>query len=600
MKQMNENKLRSFWGNFSVSKKFFSVMIATVIFMGIIPITISYLYSSRILRNNIDRNIENTMNETALNIDFRKHSIEEILYDLSTNKTLQLELSNSAYKLGNGDYSSWETDQVIKSILIAESLKNENVAAIYVYDSDKMLYAVGDVSYYCNDLFNSVSFDKVEEGKGSNIWFDPVIFSLKSTRFNDSFSAIPVAKLIYNSVTFEKVGYLIVFVRTDYFYECIEDVSFYSDDVLIISNDNKVIITGKNIDEEVPFLRNEQSNTISRISYRNQNCYLATWGNKDDVFKLTCITKNAYRSPYVIRSRILANSMIFLVTVFAFLMIKLIVISVSNPIKDLTEEMKLFSHGDFSLQVSAKYNDEVGILRKAFNQQVNDIRQLVDNVYREKELKQQAQIKMLQMQINPHFLYNSLDTINWLAVSHGDEDISEVSMSIGYLMRYSLLDRDIVPFEEELDAVEHYFLIQKYRFGEQLKINYEISDDSLYEMIPPHIMLPIIENSFNHGLKEKEGEKYISITAEISNEVLHIRIADNGTGMDENRLHEVKRIINDDQPGQSNNSIGLRNVNQRLILKYGADYGLRIDSDGSSGTKTFINVPCNKPKLNQI
>lgn len=246
--------------------------------------------------------------------------------------------------------------------------------------------------------------------------------------------------------------------------------------------------------------------------------------------------------------------------------------------------------GDFTVQVSVLYNDEIGILRRNFNRLVNDINHLVSDIYNEKMLKQQAQLRMLQMQINPHFLYNTLDTINWLAQSHGAEDVAEVSRSLGYLMHFSLADQELISLEEEMDAVEHYMLIQRYRHGEQLKVEIEVEEEALYEKVPRHIILPLIENAIEHGLKNKIGEKQIQITGEVQQDVVIMHVSDNGVGM---APEEIERAL--DGSGQKKKrhmSIGLNNVNRRIVLRYGEAYALQIHSVVGEGTTVEVRIPC--------
>lgn len=232
---------------------------------------------------------------------------------------------------------------------------------------------------------------------------------------------------------------------------------------------------------------------------------------------------------------------------------------------------------------------------------VNDINHLINDVYNEKMLKQQTQLRMLQMQINPHFLYNTLDTINWLAHSHGAEDVAEVSRSLGYLMRFSLAEKELISLEEELNAVEHYMVIQSYRYGEQLKMYIEIDEEVLYEAVPRHIILPLIENAIEHGLKSKPGQKWIRISGEIKENVIYIKVADNGVGMTREKIGELQgeRSSVARQKEAGHMSIGLQNVDQRIRLRYGEAYAIQIESLIGEGTTVILRFPYQEKEIQE-
>ena len=286
------------------------------------------------------------------------------------------------------------------------------------------------------------------------------------------------------------------------------------------------------------------------------------------------------------------------VTLAVFLCI-LMARGISRPILSLAKDMQQFSGGDFTLRVSALYQDEVGTLRRTFNQLAAEIDRLINDVYHEKLLKQQAQLRMLQMQINPHFLYNTLDTIHWLALSHQAEDVADVARSLGYLMHFSLSEQEMISIEEELDAADHYMKIQRYRYGDQLDARIQVEEDVLYEKIPRHVILPLIENAVEHGLKNKSGRKQICISGQVAEGRICLQIHDNGTGMSE---EAIRQALNGDSVRQQETgrhmSIGLRNVSQRLRLRYGKQGLLKIHSSASEGTTVLLEIPCQTEDTN--
>lgn len=255
--------------------------------------------------------------------------------------------------------------------------------------------------------------------------------------------------------------------------------------------------------------------------------------------------------------------------------------------------MEKFSTGEFSVTAPAKYRDEIGELRRHFNQMAQKVQNLVNRVYAEENLRQKAQLEALQMQINPHFLYNTLDTINWMAETNGQSGIAAVSRALGALMRYSLLDAQFVPVEQELDAVENYMSIQRYRYGQTLHVTLDIDEDVMYENMPKHILLPLIENAMEHGLKDIQGKKILSVTGVLREGNICITVQDNGKGIEAEKLSGIFCQTVDAE--KNHMRIGLRNVDRRMRMIYGEEYGLQIESQPNAGCKVCVRFPPDQP-----
>lgn len=592
-------RVATFWGNLSISKKMVTVMLCAVLLVAFLLTFIYYQLAADISREHTDSNIVSTLNQAAVNLDLKIDAIETMLYNLSTDAELQNILTRFNRNQLDSEYDVWEQSNAMKSILVAESLKESYVSGVYVYDITGNQFAMTNYVYSYEASAGQIDLTELDAAKGSTVWFDLTEIPSRYESF-ESYKAIPAGKVIYNSATQQTVGYVVVFVNTECFLDCVRGVPFYSDDVVFLRDRGGNIIADGLVNADDVKSAPSELNRIMNCQYNGEERYIADWQGASEVLTITLITRNSNQSSELIYLQRLTILLLTLTGVCSVTLIILVARGISRPILALTEDMQKFSGGNFTVQVSAKYNDEVGILRKTFNKLVTDIRDLIDNVYKERMLQQQAQLKMLQMQINPHFLYNTLDTINWLAIVHGDEDISEVSRSLANLMRFSLIDRELIPLEEELDALEHYLLIQKYRYGDSLKVDYDVSEESIYERIPPHVLLPIVENALNHGLKDQEGEKRISISSSILDGELRIRITDNGCGMSAQKLDMLTQSIakGEELHNETRTSIGFANLNQRLILRYGSGAALQITSTEGSGTSVEFRIACDRNEEN--
>lgn len=216
--------------------------------------------------------------------------------------------------------------------------------------------------------------------------------------------------------------------------------------------------------------------------------------------------------------------------------------------------------------------------------------------------KKQAQYLALQNQINPHFLYNTLECIRSEALDYGIDGVASMTEALATFFRYTISNVDrLVTLEEELTNVENYYIIQKYRFGERLKISIEYGNEqdlSILELFMPKLILqPIVENSIYHGLEPKIGEGYVRIKIERTSQYLLIRISDNGIGMSPEVLKRLndKLIHNSSEElteaAEKSEGIAVQNVNNRIKLLFGEQYGIHINSIKNLGTDVEISLP---------
>lgn len=271
----------------------------------------------------------------------------------------------------------------------------------------------------------------------------------------------------------------------------------------------------------------------------------------------------------------------------------------SNRINILRNEMRRVVNGDLDIKKKITGNDEIGQLYQDLSTMMESIKNLINEVYVQKiqqeKLKlnqKEIEFKMLASQINPHFLYNTLETIRMKAVCNDEREIANIVKKLGKLLRRNLeVSGKSVSLESELEMMKNYLEIQAMRFEGMVTYNVDISEDisiSNYIMLPL-LLQPIVENAFIHGLEEKNDKGNININIVKKNKYLTIRVSDNGVGIEEDKLKELKNelII----ANEESKSIGMNNVNQRIKIYYGDDYGLDIDSILGKGTTVTINLP---------
>ena len=257
-----------------------------------------------------------------------------------------------------------------------------------------------------------------------------------------------------------------------------------------------------------------------------------------------------------------------------------------KPIRILMKSMEEVRDGNLNERVSLNRKDEIGLLEESYNQMVIRLRESMDKVIDKQQKLRIAEIKILQAQINPHFLYNTLDTVKWMAKMRKEDEVIVIVTQLSNIFRNSIDNqKEFVTVRENLDVVKSYVQIQLIRYDNCFTVEYAIDSQIELYMVPKLIFQPIFENAIVHGLSgEEEGLLFIKGWIE-GNDLIFI-IQDNGVGMTE---EEVKKVLQE----KNKDHIGLYNVDQRIKLYYGKDYGVSIESRLSIGTKVTIKVPAN-------
>lgn len=286
----------------------------------------------------------------------------------------------------------------------------------------------------------------------------------------------------------------------------------------------------------------------------------------------------------------IAAVMIIVTTV----LMSVISLNLTKPLYNLMNTMKKIKDGNISIRASVKSNDEIGMLGKNFNEMLDKMEELTEREKKNTYLLGQAKYNALQAQINPHFLYNTLDTMSSIAQIRECPEVGWLSQALSSIFRYSLNMKDsFSTVSKEIAHLKNYCYIMDVRMRDNVKYIYNIEEDTLQKKIPRLSLQPLVENALNHGLKNKHGDKCIEICAKKEEDKLIIYIADNGTGMDADKFNQ-KLYENDIQYVEQGRSIGIYNINARLKMLYGNKYGLWIKSSADSGTRVYMEIPWEK------
>lgn len=268
---------------------------------------------------------------------------------------------------------------------------------------------------------------------------------------------------------------------------------------------------------------------------------------------------------------------------------------ITSPIIRLVNHMRDFNFS--TVKDETKIYNEINLLERSYNQMIQEVNSLIKERYKNRIDKQDAELKALHAQINPHFLANTFQLIGGMAMTANVENIYDATIKMSSLVRYSMqFNQETVTLNEEISHMNDYLSIQKLRFGENLELNIDVSDELLHIKMPKFTLQPILENTFKHGLRNVDGKWEISIKSEIDHNI-RIIIEDNGKGLRPSKLERINNqfkvrdnyLQNHDEDNLS--GIGLTNIDSRIKLLFGNEYGLKLVNNGNKGVATVITLP---------
>ena len=399
--------------------------------------------------------------------------------------------------------------------------------------------------------------------------------------------------------TGNKTGFVNGAVSLDRLTEITENIDFYDGHSYIVDS-NGNLYTNTNISKDtydditqtVPDLFPDKTKTVDYISKQDGQKKVAFYTpipSTKDWYLLTIVEKSKLSHEITTLMSSLVAIWIILLLI-SFIISYIISNTVTKPVQKLSGAMKEIEKGNFDVSVYQKGSDEIATLAQSFDHMVIVIDNLLQQVYIEQNEASKLRYQVLQSQIKPHFLYNTLDTLQWKAMEYENSDeFVELITALSSFFRISLSGgKDFITLDKEVEHVRNYLIIQQYRYQDIL--GYTIKYDSTLgnTVVDKLIIQPIVENAIYHGIKPKLSYGTISINIYLDGEDIKIVVSDDGVGMSPQKLEEMRTHLKTKHQGDS---LGLYNVHQRLSALYGENYGVSIESELGKGTSVTITVP---------
>lgn len=538
-----------------------------------------YNYSRQLLETQTRRYISDMLLQTGNNLNLLMADVETLIFNLQKEPDVQNYLTRFGQQQQN-TYEEYLAIEELRNTIYKNILFDENVeAVIIVPDQGPARMISKTMKDYQVDHNRK---NNIYDAGGSAVWLGA----------NPSDRYLTVGAQVNSLKTMKPLGYLLVQISERKFSDVLEGLSFVRDGNIFIVNQDNMIVSGNNttllnqpLDPDyVNVLDDNEDQIFQVIANGHQEKYLTYQTLANHSWNLMAVI------PVISYQHALLELKRYFAIIFGIAAIVSAVISVLNtltfsrPVKRLLQAMQDFGEGDFNVISNVTSSDEIGLLSQNFNRMVYNINDLIDKVYAETMLKQEAELKSLRMQINPHFLYNTLETINWLSREKGVDEVGEMAKSLGDMMYYTINGSDFTSVKDEVINIRNYLMIQGIRYGDRISFDVDIPEQLYAYKLPKLILQPLIENAIIHGLENREEGGRIIVHGMIKNKMLQLSVADNGVGMSQEK---IRTILSQD----SNDSIGIRNVNQRLQLYFGTERGLKIQSIENVGTEVLLAIP---------
>jgi two-component system sensor histidine kinase YesM len=475
----------------------------------------------------------------------------------------------------------------------------EDVFRVCIYVPGWLTYADQDINFSNIDKFKKTAdYKKLMTSQDKVIWMAPDKIK-DETNMSESVTVLSLLRKIRSR---EKIGDIIGIVKVSIREENIKDIitkaNITKTGAVYIQNSEGSIICSSNPDISNNFVIKDKINQA--LSRKNLSWDKITVGtdnytvNAKDLLNTdwTLVTAIPYSEMLSesIRIRNLLIVLTLVIGLISYIVAYLISKSTTDRIVMLKNKMERVQEGDLEVSIASASQDEIGILINSFNYMVKRISILAEEQYKTGKDIKNAELKALQAQINPHFLYNTLDLINWKAIDNNVPEIAEISRSLAKFYKLSLSrGKDIITIQDEINHAKTYVEIQNLRFSNCITFEVDVEEELYGYYILKLILQPIVENSILHGILENRDRRMgtISLTGRLENETVLLTVEDDGAGMTKERAEEILTV----KGTSENHGYGVRNINNRIKLCYGQQYGLIYHSAPGKGTLVEIRIP---------
>lgn len=521
---------------------------------------------------------------------FNQNTIKSSMEHLETlNKQYSINLENSYFELSyqilhclnnneilqfiEEEHTEYNKTQVLKKTFGSNVTLNKYLNYVVVCKDDGQV-AFWNNRYDVNEKIYSKYIDEAQK------YFDENISAFDIKGYNDSREGeLLIYNKLHNNYSLKKEGIVICNFSSIYFSDALQLPLNSEDNIVIVKDKNANIILNTN--------NSIQIEDIDKQNYFIVHSFIDT--NGWEIITLKSKSKWHQQNMQIL---IILSALSLVVTIISFWLFKIITNKIIMGLKKLNDGMELLEQGNYHLRIKPVSYDEIGLMSLRFNYMAQRMSDLLNQVILKEREKRQKEFEVLQAQMNPHFLYNSLGTIKWQANLEEKSEIEKYIDSLISLLRLSVrAATTYIKVEDEIEYTKNYIELQRYSSGESFEIEYQLDKECYKFYTVKFILQPLIENAIFHAFDTNIINPTIRLSVSKSDEELLFEIEDNGIGMSSEKIDTVLNGIEIRKSHKGLNSVAISNINQRIKIHYGQSYGIKIESELGSGTKIKIMIP---------
>lgn len=547
-----------------------------------------YIVASRMIIEQTKKQFAGVVYELSVNLKHYFELIENSFDYIANNNVVQEELkSETPYYSDGKEYFNYysRAGQIRRLLLQGYTSVYMNDIQLYGYNGANHLLSNGKEIIVSEE---EAVIKKAEEAAGRCVYYNVA----------DDTGLIYIAKQIKDSLTMKPLGILRASIRVSYLEKMTKATQdSFTAEIILLDGDNQIIL--KSMDYDISELTGKFSSVSGNFLYniKNQNYCCVYQKGTDTDFILVGMAPMSFLSK---TARELQKTTIILLAISVVVCVFLTSVlarGISGPIECTSNAMKKFAGGDFTVRLPEGRTDEIGEMNSVFNHTIEEVETLLKKLVEMEIANKDIEFQALQAQINPHFLYNVLDTINWMARKKGEENICHMIMAISNLMRESISNKkSIVTIQDEMRYVQDYIYIQETRYGDKFTSYIEMDEELKDVMLPKMTIQTLVENAVVHGVENATWDCFLYIRAECKDNMAVIIIKDNGVGMSKKQLDSLldPQMSGKEQKaedGKTHTNLGVYAIRKRLDYVYGGKADICILSEEGKGTEITLKIP---------
>jgi len=579
------------WKNWKLRYK----LLVAFIYIGIIPVILigsfSFQASQKVVLSNTKQYTMEILTQINKNLTAKIDAINSVSLSIVTNQQLRAKLNESdGLRLGK---NRMEIEGFLRNIVISTG----DIGEIIVIDGKGNKYWTGD-GYFAPEAETQASAYADGDSAGGTARWIGLRDNLVQSSLYGRAKVFPSVSAIKDYRIDERLGVLIVNVKTDALAGLFQEVyASQRGNILLLDEDKRLMLSAKPAENEGEFAGalafDDGDASVAEIG--GEQYFVTTQVNERTGWSVVSLipSQALLQNAEPLKRTILGSTLFILL--FSAVFSLLISSDIVKGFRHLLEMMQKVERGNWQVGGRFDRRDEVGQLGNSFNRMVRRLNALVKTTYELKMRENQAELRALQSQIRPHFLYNTLGAINSMLLENDQRETSKVVLALSEMLRYTVGDSgmQLVTVREEMEQVDRYLQIQQFRFEDRLVFELDVDKEVEDVLLPKLLLQPLVENAVVHGIENRLEGGTIRVTGTLRNDCAYLQVEDNGFGISPDVLDKLLQGDNarNERYREGGTGIGLANVDRRLKLIYGEDYGLEIASDPDIRTVVTIRIP---------